>query len=164
VARTPFTARALREFLFCLIEVPLGLCVLLIPAALVSLPLTVSLLTQGGQQPASPAHPHRSGAAAVLGLTTLFMLAALVALVLLAPLIGRGLGTAHRRLAGRLLGERIPGPAPIRRGGGLGRRVTARLRDGPGWRAAGYLLLQLPFPVPSPRLRPVRRWWPPRRG
>lgn len=137
MARTPFTARALREFLFCLIEVPLGLCVLIVPAALLSLPLIVRLLTQGG-------HP---SSVAFLGLADIFLLVGLMVLVVLAPLIGRGLGTAHRRLAGRLLGEWMTGPVPIRRGGGPARRVAARLRDGPGWRAAAYLLVQLPLAV-----------------
>jgi signal transduction histidine kinase len=132
VARTPFTVRALRELLFCLIEAPLGLCVLIIPAALAG---TVALLTQGGHRPARPPF---------LGLAAIFILLALVGLT---PLIGRGLGAAHRRLAGRLLGERMAGPVPVRRGGGPAGWVTARLRDGPGWRATGYLLLQLPLAV-----------------
>ncbi len=79
-----FTTRAVRELLFCLVEVPLGLCVLAIP---VGLPL-----------------------------------------LLLAPRVARGLGAVHRRLAARLLGEHITGPAPIRRGGGAGRWLTATLR------------------------------------
>jgi len=131
VARTPFTARALRELWFCLIEVPLGLCVLIIPAAL---PLTVALLTQG-ERLTFP------------GIGVIVMLAELLALVVLAPLIGRRLGTAHRRLARRFLGEQIAGPAPVHRGGGPARWVAATLRDGPGWRAAGYLLAQLPLAV-----------------
>lgn len=141
VARTPFTARALRELLFCLIEAPLGLCVLIIPAALA---FTVALLTQGGHRPASP---HQTGPAGVLLFLGLAAIVMLLALVVLVPLIGRGLGAAHRRLAGRLLGERMAGPAPVRRGGGPAGWVAARLRDGPGWRAAGYLLLQLPLAV-----------------
>ena len=144
VTRTPFTARALRELLFCLIEAPLGLCVLIIPAALAALPLTVALLTMGGARPASPDATQPSGVRPFLGLAAIFILAALV---VLAPLIARGLGTAHRRLAGRFLGERIAGPAPVHRGGGPVRWVAARLRDGPGWRAAGYLLVQLPLAV-----------------
>ncbi len=141
VARTPFTARALRELLFCVIEAPLGLCVLIIPAALVG---AVGLLTQVGSRPAGPHHTHPAGVLPFLGLAAILMLAMLV---VLAPLLVRGLGTAHRRLAGRFLGEQIAGPAPIRRGGGRARWVAARLRDGPGWRAAGYLVLQLPLAV-----------------
>jgi signal transduction histidine kinase len=141
VARTPFTARALRELLFCLIEVPLGLSVLIILAAL---PLPVALLTQGGARPAGPDHTHLAGVLPFLGLAAIFLVLALVVLV---PLIARRIGTAHRRLAQRLLGEQIAGPAPARRGGGPARWVAATLRDGPGWRAAGYLLVQLPLAV-----------------
>ena len=95
------TDRAVREVLFCLVEVPLGLCVLAVP-------LTLLLLT---------------------------------------PRIARRLGAVHRRLAAWLLGERITGPPPIRRGGGAGRWLTATLRDGPGWRAAAYPLVKLPVTV-----------------
>ncbi|HEY9242368.1 MAG TPA: sensor domain-containing protein, partial [Streptosporangiaceae bacterium] len=147
VARTPVTARAWRELLFCLIETPLGLCVLLIPAALAFLPVAMTLLTQGGHRSASPGQPRPSGAVPYPALAVIVVLVALVMLVVLAPLIGRGLGTAHRRLGLRLLGERIPGPAPIRRGGGPARWVAARLSDGPGWRAVAYLVVQLPVAV-----------------
>jgi signal transduction histidine kinase len=71
-----------------------------------------------------------------------FLLVALVglaALVLLAPRAGRRFGAAQRRLAWWLLGEAIP--PPPRRGTG----ARAGLRDGPGWRAAGYLLLKVPL-------------------
>ena len=141
--RAPFTARALRELLFCAIEVPLGLCVLAFPIAVAGLPLTVTLLTRGATPPAqsSPAYP--TGAIAILG-GALF---ALLALFFLAPRIARGLGAVHRRLAARLLGERIAGPLPIRRGHGVGGWLSATARDGPGWRAAAYLLAKLPVTV-----------------
>jgi signal transduction histidine kinase len=102
-----FGTQAVRELLFCAIEVPLGLCVLAL-AALAGLPLALLLLT---------------------------------------PWIARGLGAVHRRLAARLLGARIAGPPPIRRGGGAFGWLTATLRDGPGWRAAAYLLVKLPVTV-----------------
>ena len=70
-----------------------------------------------------------------------------VALLVLAPRIARRLGAAHRRLAARLLGEDIPGPPPIRRGRGVGGWLGATVRDGPGWRAAAYLLVKLPVTV-----------------
>jgi signal transduction histidine kinase len=142
--RAPFTARALRELLFCAIEVPLGLCVLAFPLALTGLPLAVSLLTRGAIPPgqSSPAHP--AGVTAIAGGVTLFVL---LALLFLAPRIARGLGAAHRRLAARLLGERIAGPPPIRHGGGAVGWLNATARDGPGWRAAAYLLVKLPVTV-----------------
>ena len=138
-ARTPLTARAQRELLFLLIEVPLGLCVLLIPLALAGLPLTVTLLTHDAHP--APRQAHLAGVVAFFGPTVIFVLAALV---LLAPRVARGLGAAHRRLADRLLGQRIAGPAPIRGGRGPARWMADTLRDGPGWRAFAYLLLKLP--------------------
>lgn len=138
-ARAPFTARARRELLFCAVRGPLGLAVLVVLVALAMLPLAVTLFLHR-------IHPDRhgqpDGVVAFLGPVVLFVLAALV---VLAPRIGRGLAATHRRLAGRLLGERIAGPAPLRAGRGPLSWVGATLRDGPGWRAAGYLLVQLPL-------------------
>jgi signal transduction histidine kinase len=139
-ARAPFTARALRELLFCAAEVPLGLSFLVVPVALASLPGLVALLVSGAQSAHRQDQP--AGLSAFLGPAVLLIL---VALVVLAPRIARRLTAAHRRLAGRLLGEQIPGPAPIRRGRGPVSWLVATLRDGPGWRAAGYLLVQLPL-------------------
>ncbi len=67
------------------------------------------------------------------------------------PLLAAGLtgaqriGALHRRLAARLLGEHIEPPVrrPSAAPGFLG-RMQARLGDGAGWRAIGYLLLKLP--------------------
>jgi signal transduction histidine kinase len=114
IARAPFTGWAWRELLFCVIEVPLGLCVLAFLFVLVPLPSAVF---------------------------------AVLALPFLAPRIGRGLGAVHRRLAAWLLGERIAGPPPLPRGGGAVGWLTATVRDGPGWKAAAYLLVKLPVTV-----------------
>jgi len=142
VARTPFTARAGRDLLFCVIGVPLGLCVLMIPAVVSSLPFLVTLLTSGSHPAPHQAHP--AGVIAFLGAAVLFVL---VALLVLAPRIGRGLGAVHRWLARGLLGEHITGPPPIRRGRHPVSWVAAALADGPGWRAVAYLLLKLPIAV-----------------
>jgi signal transduction histidine kinase len=75
------------------------------------------------------------------------VLAVLLPLLFLAPRIGRGLGAAHRGLAAWLLGERIAGAPPIRRGGGAVGWLAATVRDGPGWKAAAYLLVKLPVTV-----------------
>jgi signal transduction histidine kinase len=72
---------------------------------------------------------------------------ALLPLLLLMPRIARGLGAAHRALAARLLGERIAGPPPIRRGRGIGGWLAATVRDRPGWKAAAYLIVKLPVLV-----------------
>jgi signal transduction histidine kinase len=67
------------------------------------------------------------------------------------PLIGlavpgaRGLGSARRSMAGRLLGERVPPPRPFDPPNGILRRVSAGLRDTTGWRAVTYLLAALPL-------------------
>jgi len=142
--RAPFTRRAWREVLFCAIEVPLGLCVLVFPIVLTALPLAVTLLLYRGPALGWPAPAHAAGVAAALGGV---VIAVVLALLLLAPGIGRGLGAAHRRLAARLLGERIAGPPPVRRGRGVTGRLGAAVRDGPGWRAAAYLLVKLPVTV-----------------
>src|SRR6266536_3266504 len=101
LARAPFAARALRELLFCAIEVPLGLCVLAFPIALAGLPLLVALLVHGASPSARPVEPHPAGVVAVFGGVIIF---ALLALLFLTPRIARGLGAVHRRLAARLLG------------------------------------------------------------
>jgi signal transduction histidine kinase len=129
----PSTRRARLEVLFCLAGIPLGLCVLVVPYWPVGFALLLTLLTPG----------HRltpvAGVAAIL---------ALLALALLATRIGRGLGTVHRRLAARLLDERVPPPPPPRPPGrGVLGRLGAGLRDGPGWRAVAYQLLKLPAAV-----------------
>jgi hypothetical protein len=120
--REPVTRRAGREFLFCLIGV-LHL--------LAGIALAVALLVPGTARSVARA-------AAIVGL--------LLPLILATP-IARGLGAAHRRLAVRLLGERVVAPPPLRPGRGLFGRLGAGLRDGPGWRAIAYLLLKLPIAV-----------------
>jgi signal transduction histidine kinase len=131
IARGPFTGRARRELLFCLIEAPLGLALLAIPAAL-SIEGVVLQLSKGAASPAR-------GWLAIGSL-----LALLLILGIAIPWAGRGLGTVHRDLAAGLLGRRITGPPPRRRGHGVFGRPAAMLRDGPGWRAAAYALVKLP--------------------
>src|SRR6266487_163623 len=74
--RAPFTVRTLRELLFCVIEVPLGLCVLAFPIALAGLPFALTLLTRGAIPPARSAPAHPAGEIAVLGGVVLFALLA----------------------------------------------------------------------------------------
>src|SRR3974377_1325526 len=62
-----FTARAARELLFCLLEVPLGLYVLALPAVLSVSLLGLSLLVNGSYPSPRPAQAHPSGVVAVLG-------------------------------------------------------------------------------------------------
>jgi signal transduction histidine kinase len=128
----PFTRRARLELLFCLAGIPLGLCALAVPFWGVAAASAVALL--------APAYESTwvAGVVAIL---------ALLLLIVLATRIGRGLGTVHRRLATRLLDQRIAPPPPLRAGRGVLRRLGAGLRDGPGWRAVAYQLLKLPAAV-----------------
>ncbi len=134
IALAPFTARARRELLFCLIEAPLGLAVFAVPAAL-SIEGVVLQLSKGATSPAK----------GLLAIGSLLVL--LLTLGIAIPWAGRGLGTVHRDLAAGLLGRRITGPPPRLRGHGLLGRPAAMLRDGPGWRAAAYALVKLPITV-----------------
>jgi len=148
------SGRAWRELLFCLISAPVGLAVLAFPAALVGLLLLAVHLSAGSPQ--YRARP--SDAAGFLGPVVIIMLAAVVALVVLAPRIARGLGAAHRRVAASLLGKNILGPPAVRdRRRGPMSWMAATLRDGPGWRAVGYLAAKLPLALLEAYAACV--WW-----
>jgi signal transduction histidine kinase len=120
----PFTARALRELLYCLVGVGFGLAVIGVPGGLLALTAVLGHADAVGQR--------RPGI--LLG----FPVVLVVALLLAAP-IGRVLGAGHRMIAARLLGATVPAPPPAR----------FRLRDGIGWRAVLYSLLKLPLAVPE---------------
>jgi signal transduction histidine kinase len=117
--REPLSRRARRELLFCLVGVLVGLAVLAVVVALLA-PGTAESVTR----------------AAVI-------VAVLVPLAL-ATGLARRLGAAHRRLAERLLGERVAPPPSARPATGLLGRLGVGLRDGPGWRALAYTLLKPP--------------------
>jgi signal transduction histidine kinase len=118
--REPFSRRARRELLFCLVGVLVGLAVLAV---------IVALLAPGTAESVSRA------------VTITLVLVPLV----LATGTARRLGAAHRRLAERLLGERISPPPPARPARGVLGRLGGGLRDGPGWRALAYTALKLPL-------------------
>jgi signal transduction histidine kinase len=136
----PFTARARRELLFCLVEAPFGFCFLAAPLVLAGVLLVFRLLVYGTRPAAGAVHP----ASALPIFVCLLVILLLVAMV---PRAGRGLGEVHRGLAARLLGVQVGEPAPLRQARGVLRRLAAMLRDGPGWRAAAYLLVKLPVTV-----------------
>ncbi|NGO12041.1 sensor histidine kinase [Streptomyces sp. HC44] len=120
VLRAPLTARAWAEAAYCLLSFPVALVGFVVIIVLLALGagLTVSLI------------------GAVLGL--LLVTAALGA--------ARGVAAVQRRLAARLLGERVVAPPPFRQPPGAGTlgRLDARLRYGPGWRSAAYASAKLP--------------------
>ncbi len=129
--RAPFTSRARREFLFCLCGLVLG-----VPG-----PLAVLVVTLGGVRLL-----HWYGGA--IGRPRWSLLdAAVIAAVLLMLLVAsgaaRGPAGFWRARAVRLLLEPVS-PAPPPAGGRLPARLAAAVRDGPNWRAAGYLMLKLP--------------------
>jgi signal transduction histidine kinase len=117
--REPFSRRARREVLFCLVGVLAGLAVLAV---------VVALLAPGTAESVSRA------------VTITLVLVPLV----LATGTARRLGAAHRGLAERLLGERIPPPPAARPATGVLARLGVGLRDGPGWRALAYTVLKPP--------------------
>ena len=117
--RAPLTARARREVLYCLISVPLGLVGFFVITFLLPTGLLVSCSVLG----------------TVIGLM----------LLVLNLRLARRLGGWNRRLAGRFLNAQVMPPTPFRKpSGSIIVRLDARLRDGTGWRATGYLLLKLP--------------------
>ncbi|GAB2619724.1 histidine kinase [Paractinoplanes abujensis] len=121
--RAPFTSTALRLLVFCVAGVVSALAVLAVPAILPGAAVLILWATGAfAQQPAPVVAPV---------FLVLFPLT-VVLLVVLARPAGRVLATVHRRLAHRLLGERVDAPAP-----------------GPGWRAVGYCLLKVPLAVPQ---------------
>ncbi|MFF5711568.1 sensor histidine kinase [Streptomyces sp. NPDC012756] len=87
-------------------------------------------------------------AIAVLYAGVLLSLTVLGLPFVVAALLGaRGLGSLHRRLVGRLLGERIEAPAAPPRPTGSVARGRAVLTDPVGWRTLLYLVLRLPLGV-----------------
>jgi signal transduction histidine kinase len=131
--REPFTRRSRREVLFCLAGIPFG-----VASPVVGFYLAAMLLWWA--TPSRPPNPSWRDVLAVV-------MAAGLLLLLLAASLARPIGAASRRLAARLLGERIAAPPPVRPRRGMLGGLAARLRDGPGWRATAYLLLKLPVVI-----------------
>jgi signal transduction histidine kinase len=147
VVRAPVTGRALRELAFCAIEGPLGLSVIAALAALPALGLLAALLAGGGPPRRGTGGHHPPAAGAAVSVSGVVIIVALLSLLVLVPWVARLFAAVHRGLVAWLLGERIAAPAPPRRGRGPVRWVAGTLRDGPGWRAAAYLLVKLPVTV-----------------
>ncbi|MDX2296006.1 MULTISPECIES: sensor histidine kinase [Streptomyces] len=87
-------------------------------------------------------------AIAVLYAGVLLSLTVLGLPFVVAALLGaRLLGAPHRRLVGRLLGERVEAPAPLPRAAGPVAYGRAVLTDPACWRTLLYLVLRLPLGV-----------------
>ncbi len=65
-------------------------------------------------------------------------------LITLTLRLSRRVGSLHRRLSNRLLGQQIEAPQRFQPGTGLLGRLDKRLRDRPAWRAIWYSLVKLP--------------------
>lgn len=117
----PFTPRAWWELLYAVAGVPLGAA---------GFALTLTLL----------------GAATALTISLIGTVLGLV-LLMIGLRVARVLSAAQRALAGGLLGERLPQLPAHRPAHGALRRVDARLRDAPGWRAVAAAILGLPMAV-----------------
>jgi signal transduction histidine kinase len=129
-ATAPFTRRARAELSYLVVAAPTGIAV---PVGALAFLTIMGFLAPG---PAKPENVSFGGVAA----------GALV-LLILATRLARRLGSLQRRLAARLLGERVAEPPSFRPGRGVLGRLDARLRDGAGWRAVAYLLLKVPVAV-----------------
>jgi signal transduction histidine kinase len=58
--------------------------------------------------------------------------------------IARRLGSLHRRLSNRFLGQQVEAPPPFQPGTGVLGRLDRRLRDRAAWRGIWYSLVKLP--------------------
>jgi signal transduction histidine kinase len=146
-AHAPFTGRAVREVLFCLAGLPFAP---VNPVLAFFVVADLLLLTHGRLWDAG-GNPSR------WALLTAAAVTALLTALLVMTGGSRRLGAACRGLAARLLGERVAAPPPLRTARGVPGRLSARLRDGPGWRAAAYLLLKLPVELLG--CYAVAVWW-----
>ncbi len=136
--RAQFSARALRELVFCGVEAVLGPSGIVLLVAVLGLPV-FAIIAAKSFPPFGHAHEHPSRPLVFLALAVTPLTTAI-----LVPLTARALAAVHRCLAARLLGERIEKPFARTVSGAL-RRPDVLLRDGYGWKAAGYLLLKLPL-------------------
>jgi hypothetical protein len=120
----PFTGRARRELLFCVLGLPLSL-----PLPVVGFAVTIWLAQVAGMPPWTA-----DGDPSWLALLTAAAVVVLTAALMVATGLTRALAAAVRSTAGKLLGEHVATPP----------RARTRLGDGPGWRAMAYLMLKLP--------------------
>ena len=118
ILEAPLTRRNRRELLYCGLGGLAGALGFLILVALLAFGLTVSVSVLG----------------TVIGLL----------LITVTLRLSRRLGSLHRRLSNRLLGQHVEAPQRFQPGTGLLGRLDRRLRDRPAWRAICYSLVKLP--------------------
>ncbi len=118
ILEAPFTRRTRRELLYCGLGGLAGLLGFWIVVVLLAFGLTVS--------------------ASILG-TVVGLLLITVTLRL-----SRRLGSLHRRLSNRILGQQVEAPPRFQPGTGVLGRLDRRLRDRAAWRAVWYILVKLP--------------------
>ena len=118
ILHAPLTRRTVRELLYC------GLGGL---AGVAGFCLTLVLLTVGFTVSAS-----------IIG-TVIGLL-----LVTMALRLSRRLGSLHRRLLKRFLGQQVEAPLRFQPGSGVLGRLDRRLRDRAAWRGVWYSLIKLP--------------------
>ncbi len=128
--RAPWTGRARRDVLFCVLGLPLSF-----PLPVIGFAVTIWLAQASG-----PPWTAADGNPSWLAVLTAAAVVALVAVLMVTTGTTRTLAAASRHAAGSLVGEQVAAPPPPRPRRGL----AERLRDGPGWRAMAYLMLKLP--------------------
>jgi signal transduction histidine kinase len=121
ILRAPLTRRTRRELLYCGFGGLLGVAGFYATAVLLLSGLTIS--------------------ASVIG-TVIGLLIITVGLR-----FSRRLGSLHRRLLKRLLGQQVEAPPPFQPGTGILGRLDRRLRDRAAWRVVWYTLIKLPVAV-----------------
>ena len=121
IVQAPLTRRNRRELLYCGLGGLAGVAGFLVTVVLLALGLTIS--------------------ASILG-TVVGLL-----LLTLTLRISRRLGSLHRRLSNRFLGQQVEAPPPFQPGTGVLGRLDRRLRDRAAWRGIWYSLVKLPVGV-----------------
>jgi signal transduction histidine kinase len=118
VLRAPLARQTRRDLLYCCVSVLAGVLGFVVVVALLAFGLTVSVSVLG----------------TVVGLL----------LITLTLRLSRRLGSLHRRLSNRLLGQHVEAPPRFQPGTGLLGRLDRRLRDRVAWRGIWYSLAKLP--------------------
>jgi len=118
ILEAPLTRRSRRDLLYCGLGGLAGLVGFWILVVLLAVGLTISVSVLG----------------TVVGLL----------LITLTLRLSRRLGSLHRRLSNRVLGQHVAAPQRFQPGTGVLGRLDRRLRDPAGWRAIWYSLVKLP--------------------